>query len=257
MEVLSKQGLRLKEFIDYLELSLDGFRKQCNIGSTNTIPDIVNKGKTPSYKVLNKIISRYPQLNKDWIELGIGDMILVQFSKNNEVSNSAFSASQNSQYTRINDSLINHDFALNEVILKLQTAIHTQNEHTLLLSNKIEKLQTESTERTKLVNKASETFVLMSQTLVEKFDLSFEKFNSSIINKYNKHVDWINQNDLNREEFIKENVVNGLQKVHNELKAIDQLVKEAVKDVVLNSDKNNRKTMDELGTFTKTSKTRL
>ena len=109
-QTTSKQGIRLKEFIDYLELSLDGFRKQCEIGSTNTIPDIINKGKSPTQKVLYKIISRYPQLNKDWMELGIGEMILPQF-QNNQISNSAHSASQNSQYSKINTSLINHDFA--------------------------------------------------------------------------------------------------------------------------------------------------
>ena len=186
-QTTSKQGIRLKEFIDYLELSLDGFRKQCEIGSTNTIPDIINKGKSPTQKVLYKIISRYPQLNKDWMELGIGEMILPQF-QNNQISNSAHSASQNSQYSKINTSLINHDFALNEVVLRLQKGIATQNEHTLLLSTKIEKLNQMSAQRWKELEEVLYQENKNRIDLIKKFDTNRRQYFLDEINSVKEDI---------------------------------------------------------------------
>lgn len=220
-QTTSKQGIRLKEFIDYLELSLDGFRKQCQIRSTNTIPDIINKGKSPTQKVLFKIISRYPQLNKDWMELGIGMMILPQF-QNNQISNSAHSASQNSQYNKINTSLINHDFALNEVVLRLQKAIVTQNEHTLLLSTKIEKLNQMSIQRWKELEE--------------------------VLDQENKNrIDQIKKFDINRRQYFTDEMYNLKAQSLREIKLLF--------DNILHEIKSNFS--NKIGEHSKNSKTRL
>lgn len=73
---LTPQAKRLKDFIDKTGYSLNGFAKECNIPSTRTITQIVNDGNAPSTKVLDKIIKRFPMLSKDYIVLGVGDMML-------------------------------------------------------------------------------------------------------------------------------------------------------------------------------------
>ena len=114
MQNTTKQGIRLKEFIDDLGMSVDGFRKACNIKSTGTIPSIIKQGSTLTLRTLDRIISAYPMLNKDWILTGVGDMYIDQFKTHKNVSNSAYTSSQNAAYTKLQQSQDNHDFALKE-----------------------------------------------------------------------------------------------------------------------------------------------
>ena len=73
---LTPQAKRLKDFIDKTGYSDSGFGKQCGISSSSTIHNIINGGKVPSSKVLDKIIKRFPMLNTDYIVLGVGNMML-------------------------------------------------------------------------------------------------------------------------------------------------------------------------------------
>lgn len=123
-----KASIRLKEFIDDLGLSIDGFRVQCGIKSSATMAGIIHDGKRPSDKTLQKIIKRYPQLSKDWIETGVGEMYLDQFTKHNNSSTGALQASRASQFSSIEQSLMNHDFAISELTKMVQKALIQNNQ---------------------------------------------------------------------------------------------------------------------------------
>jgi len=123
-----KTSIRLKEFIDDLGLSVDGFRVQCGIKSSATMAGIIHDGKRPSDKTLQKIIKRYPQLSKDWIETGVGEMYLDQFTKHNNSSTGALQASRASQFSSIEQSLMNHDFAISELTKMVQKALIQNNQ---------------------------------------------------------------------------------------------------------------------------------
>ena len=122
-KIMLKTSIRLKEFIDDLGLSVDGFRVQCGIKSSATMAGIIHDGKRPSDKTLQKIIKRYPQLSKDWIETGVGEMYLDQFTKHNNSSTGALQASRASQFYSIEQSLMNHDFAISELTKMVQKAL--------------------------------------------------------------------------------------------------------------------------------------
>ena len=73
---ISPQSERIKKFVAKTGYSFNAFRKQCGINSPSTMHTIITEGKVPSSKVLDKIIKRFPMLSKDYIVLGVGDMML-------------------------------------------------------------------------------------------------------------------------------------------------------------------------------------
>jgi len=113
MENISPQSKRLKEFVDLTGYSLNEFAKQCEIASVRTIAKIITEGATPTSKVLDKIIARFPQLNHDWVVLGYGEMI-VKGLQTQETSNQSLIKSSESSYQYIIQALRDHDLALNK-----------------------------------------------------------------------------------------------------------------------------------------------
>jgi len=73
---LSPQSERLKEFKEKTGYTLSEFARQCKIASPRTITKIITDGYAPTAKLLDKIIKRFPMLSKDYIVLGVGDMML-------------------------------------------------------------------------------------------------------------------------------------------------------------------------------------
>jgi hypothetical protein len=70
---------RLLEFIKYLGIGQNAFERSANI----TVAHISKVGEL-SPKLLKKIYEAYPQLNNNWLENGIGEMLHgVQQSSNN------------------------------------------------------------------------------------------------------------------------------------------------------------------------------
>lgn len=122
MEEISAQSARLKEFIDHTGMTVSQFGKQCGFASASTLHNVIAVGKTPSQKVLEKIINRFPQLNYDWIVLGYGEMIVKGF-QNREVSAVSLQKSTQSSFGSIQESLENHDFSLNELAKRVEQAL--------------------------------------------------------------------------------------------------------------------------------------
>jgi len=119
---ISPQSKRLKVFIDTTGMSLTEFGKQCKIPSTSSIHNVVALGKTPSTKLLDKIITRFPQLNHDWVLLGYGEMI-VQGMKKQPANAISVTKSRDASYENIQQFLENHDYSLNELANKVQKAM--------------------------------------------------------------------------------------------------------------------------------------
>ena len=182
-----KASIRLKEFIDDLGLSVDGFRVQCGIKSSATMAGIINDGKRPSDKTLQKIIKRYPQLSKDWIETGVGEMYLDQFTKHNNSSTGALQASRASQFSSIEQSLMNHDFAISELTKMVQKALLKNHED---------------------INRAFATLGKMAQQVLDFKDWAEEK-EVNRNNRFNKikdeHLAQIQKNDQDRRKWMEKN----------------------------------------------------
>lgn len=132
----SKQSLRLAEFVKETGYSVNAFAKECGIPSTRTMTQIIKEGKSPSGKVLDKIITRFPQLNHDWVVLGYGEMI-VKGIVNQPASAASIGKSKAASFESINDNQVNHDFQLNELTNRIDKALVLQAQSTQLIQNQI------------------------------------------------------------------------------------------------------------------------
>lgn len=139
------QALRLKEFIHLTGMSLNEFSRQCQFKSPRTITNIYTNGASPSDKALSKVVDRFPQLNYDWVLMGVGEMINKGFEKNQ--STASADKSRKSGFQQIQKKLTSHDLNLNELSIDLEKMIKTSETNMLvytqtnaMLMNKIEEL---------------------------------------------------------------------------------------------------------------------
>ena len=123
MENKSPQSVRLQKFVDLTGYSINEFAKQCKIPSTRTLTRILTDGGRPSSKILDKIITRFPQLNHDWVVLGYGEMIVKGFD-NKPVSADSLQKSTQASFGTIQQSMSDHDFSLNELAKSVEKAIN-------------------------------------------------------------------------------------------------------------------------------------
>lgn len=130
----SPQSKRLLEFIDLTGMTINEFGKQCDMPSPNTMGRIVKDGVSPSQKVLDKIIRRFPQLNHDWVVLGYGEMI-VKGIQNQPASALSIAKSKTASFESISNSQINHDFQLNELTTRIDKALVLQAQSNQLMQN--------------------------------------------------------------------------------------------------------------------------
>ena len=65
---------RLKQLIDALGMNINSFSKECGYPSSATIWRIVDDNKKPSTPTLDKICNRFPQVNREWLLTGLGNM---------------------------------------------------------------------------------------------------------------------------------------------------------------------------------------
>ena len=132
----SPQSQRLKVFIDSTGMSLTEFGKQCNIASSSSLHNVISLGKTPSAKLLDKIVNRFPQLNHDWVLLGYGEMI-VKGIQNQPATPNSLQKSQAATYENIEQYLQNHDFAINELANMIKKALIANNDTINTFHNKL------------------------------------------------------------------------------------------------------------------------
>lgn len=87
-EKASKEiGSRIKELIFKLGLNQTSFAKSVGV-SQNAIYNTINGvTKTPRYTLLESILKVYPQLNRDWLLEGQGEMFIETITPNSSPDN--------------------------------------------------------------------------------------------------------------------------------------------------------------------------
>ena len=146
MEEYSPQAKRLKEFIDDTGMNHTEFGRQCGFKSNRTMQAIYTEGKKPTAKALTKIVQRFPQLNFDWVLMGVGSKINPAFEEA-IASPSAKDKSLLGGFNQIQKKLNRHDLNLNELSLDVEKIIETvknnmfvQTQSMANLTNKFERL---------------------------------------------------------------------------------------------------------------------
>lgn len=269
MEEMSAQSSRLKQFIEHTGMTVSQFGKQCGFASASTLHNVIAVGKTPSQKVLEKIISRFPQLNYDWVILGFGEMIVKGF-QNREVSADSLQKSTQASFGTIQQSLYDHDFAINELAKSVEKAIVRVDTMSQFLieaaKNSIDKqVLMEKLFFEKVDNKIKEVdehvaqlFFALDQRDQERGDLEdkrIERLDMQRRKIQEKDSDKLFQEFDRLSSKTKQYLDDASEKLHRDLKMEAQNILaqslealatgfQTVKD---NSDKNTRKALEKLG----------
>ena len=135
----SPQSQRLDEFRLSTGYSITEFSNQCQIKSPSTFHKVISEGLTPSPKILDKVIKRFPMLNHDWVVLGYGEMI-VKGLQTQETGVNSLNKSNDSAYQYIIEALRDHDFALNTLSKNVEKAITQSDHETELLKIKVNEM---------------------------------------------------------------------------------------------------------------------
>jgi len=222
----SPQSIRLNEFRKLTGYTITEFSKQCSIPSPSTLHKIITEGFTPSTKILDKIITRFPQLNHDWVVLGYGEMI-VKGLQTQETSVNSLEKSSESSYQYIIQALRDHDFALNELSKAVEKANDKVDVTAQLVVKNTEQFRKEQKER------ATEFF--------EKYDLrstSQEKFVINELEGIRKNAEkleienraLIRKLDNERKERSQENFDKLSRKIHDYLKESRESQEKIIED---------------------------
>ena len=132
----SPQSERLALFVEKTGYSVNEFGKQCGISSSATMQGIIVQGKAPTSKVLDKIITRFPQLNHDWVILGYGEMIVPGMSKQ-VASGTSVLKSKGASFQQISDKQIETSFGINELARRVDSALAISAQTNQMLTNKV------------------------------------------------------------------------------------------------------------------------
>ena len=77
---------RLKQLIDELGMNINSFSKECGYPSSATIWRIVDDNKKPSTPTLDKICNRFPQVNREWLLTGLGNMFTTTTASSDDLT---------------------------------------------------------------------------------------------------------------------------------------------------------------------------
>ena len=107
------QAQRIIEFVELTGLTQTQFSVQCGFKSPSTMQMICTEGQSPTTKTLSKIVHRFPQLNYDWVLMGIGEMINRSFAK--APSSKSQQRSTRATFDQISKNQSVSDFKTNEL----------------------------------------------------------------------------------------------------------------------------------------------
>ena len=184
------QALRIKEFIHVTGLTHTEFGRQCGFKSARTVQSIYTDGKAPTDKALNKIVQRFPQLNYDWVLMGIGEMINQTFNKN--ISPISNEKSTKSGFQQIQKKLTSHDLNLNELSVDVEKMIKTTETNMLVytqsmavITNKVEAMSNALNELKDKQTDLQNYHIEATAKVFEKYD-SDMKENEALIRRLDK-----------------------------------------------------------------------
>ena len=86
---MSRPSDRIEELISTLNLNINSFSKECGYSSSATIWRIINDNKKPSKPTLDKICNRFPQVNREWLMTGLGNMLNTPAQSSDDLTLSA------------------------------------------------------------------------------------------------------------------------------------------------------------------------
>lgn len=66
---------RIKMLIEYYKCSVNAFAKRVGVGQ-RTLANMFDRGTEPSSKTISSIIEALPEVNKNWLFAGEGDMFV-------------------------------------------------------------------------------------------------------------------------------------------------------------------------------------
>lgn len=238
----SPQALRIMEFLELTGLTKTEFGRQCGFKSARTMLAICSDGHSPTEKALTKIVGRFPQLNYDWVLMGIGTMINKSFAKG--PTPDSLQKSTGSSFTQINKKLSANDLAVNELGIDV-TAIIKSTEHNLLiytqtmamLTNKIEQmsiaikdaqisLSQEQNKRSILFQKTKEEHVALIKELNEKREKKMASEFFKLSDKVHNHLNESRNLQVNQFKKAQQNYT---REMNNKLSKGITLINEAMK----------------------------
>jgi hypothetical protein len=176
-------------------MPLAQFSRECGFKSPRTIQSIFTDGKPPTDKALKKIVQRFPQLNYDWVLLGIGEMEQVAFVK--QASPSSNQKSTKASFSQIQKKLISHDVNLNELSLDLEKMIKTSETNMLVYTQSMAVITNKVEGMSNALNELKDKQTDMQNYQIKATAQVFEKYELDM----KEHEDLIRKLDKQREEL--------------------------------------------------------
>jgi hypothetical protein len=222
----SPQALRIKEFLKLTGLTHTEFGRQCGFKSARTMQAICTNGHVPTEKALTKIVERFPQLNYDWVLMGIGNMVNRSFAKG--PTPDSLQKSTGSSFTQINKKLAANDLAVNELGIDV-AAIIKNTEHNLLIYTQTMAMLTNKVELMAIAIKEGQDFIVDREL---KRDAFFQKMHADELVKIQsldkKRVATIERLDTERRVNREEGQSKLSEKIYQYLKESRELIFQAL-----------------------------
>ena len=222
----SPQALRIKEFLKLTGLTHTEFGRQCGFKSARTMQAICTNGHVPTEKALTKIVERFPQLNYDWVLMGIGNMVNRSFAKG--PTPDSLQKSTGSSFTQINKKLAANDLAVNELGVDI-AAIIKNTEHNLLIYTQTMAMLTNKVEQMAIIIKEGQDFIVDKEL---KRDAFFQKMHADEMVKIKsldkKRVATIERLDTERRVNREEGQSKLSEKIYQYLKESRELIFQAL-----------------------------
>ena len=222
----SPQALRIMEFLELTGLTKTEFGRQCGFKSARTMLAICSDGHSPTEKALTKIVERFPQLNYDWVLMGIGTMINKSFAKG--PTPDSLQKSTGSSFTQINKKLAANDLAVNELGIDV-AAIIKNTEHNLLIYTQTMAMLTNKVEQMAITIKEGQDFIKKNEAERTAF---FEKMHADELVKIHaldkKRLENIRRLDTERRVNREQGQEKLSHKIYMYLKESRELIYEAL-----------------------------
>ena len=222
----SPQALRIKEFLKLTGLTHTEFGRQCGFKSARTMQAICTNGHVPTEKALTKIVERFPQLNYDWVLMGIGNMVNRSFAKG--PTPDSLQKSTGSSFTQINKKLAANDLAVNELGIDV-AAIIKNTEHNLLIYTQTMAMLTNKVEQMAITIKEGQDFIVDREL---KRDAFFQKMHADELVKIQsldeKRIKTIERLDTERRVNREEGQSKLSEKIYQYLKESRELIFQAL-----------------------------
>ena len=214
------QAQRIIEFVELTGLTQTQFSVQCGFKSPSTMQMICTEGQSPTTKTLSKIVHRFPQLNYDWVLMGIGEMINRSFAK--APSSKSQQRSTRATFDQISKNQSVSDLKTNELKSDVSDLMKLMKD-TLILTAQQNGMLTIKIEELQQTIKSGMDFIVEKET---KRDAFFEKMHADELVKIHaldkKRLDNIRRLDIERRVNREEGQEKLSHKIYTYLKQSEQ-----------------------------------